>query len=216
MWDIISSIPASVEHPAVTVYTVASGDERHTTRHTRSLTGGVKTTRLGAVQRRVLMTVLKLALDTVSGTRRSEEDIWVPWRPEAFMSTERTSAERVAVSKALATLHKRRLLMVRRHEGGRAQAVRLTAPGRDIAWELYSHGGRTLEQEQVRLANLLRAEVRRAVYRGLPRTPVVRPQRGAPREARAIRQALLEVDRGDPDAEPGTLAAPGFGATPDA
>jgi len=174
----------------------------------------VKTTRLGAVQRQVLMRVLNLAWDRAAEDGTSPELAWAPWQPKRQGLMENvTTGEASVLSRALVSLEERRLLMVRRHPGGRAYAVRLTRPGFDVAMELQAGGGRTIEQQREALAALLPAGIRVAVpiaYRELKRSDLDDEHR----EALARFVNLYDVWTGDPEDRGTGNYWPGINATP--
>ena len=198
VWDTTQVQDSPTRHPAVTVETVASRDERHHGRHTKR-SGGVKTSKLGAVQRRVLMRVFILAGDKAVEGAIPLTEAWVPWKPkQQDLMPDFTPEEASSLSKALVSLEGRRLLMVRRHEGGRAYAVRLTVPGYTIAMELLNFGGQTIEQKRDANVKRLDANMRAAapvVQRELRRSGL-----SDERRARLQRFAdLYDLLVGDPE-----------------
>ena len=214
MWEAILTHDAPGASPAGTVECVGTRDERRHVRHTKKRSGGVRTSKLGAVQRRVLMRLLNLAWDRAAKDGTDPADAWVKWEPKKQgLLPNFTSKEASSLSKALVSLENRRLLMVSRHDGGRAQAIRLTVPGFDIAMELQRNNGRTVEQRREEMAQLLPAWIPAAApiaYREIKRTGISDEYRDALKSF----VELYDLWTGDPEDRGTGNYMPGIGATP--
>jgi DNA-binding MarR family transcriptional regulator len=167
VWDNVQSTPASADHPAATVYTVGSDDERHTTRHTSTTPTRGRAARdrqLGRVQRKILrwlwVTEQRMVQFATPKERRDIEVYGVPWRHVAKKIEERPSA----VSEALRgdrqrSLRERDLVsfMVDRSTG-RVTRVKLTPLGAEAARRLGKDGRPDLriaaEQERASFVRL--------------------------------------------------------------
>ena len=160
------------------------------------------------------MRVLNLALDRYAKDRTDPTDAWVKWEPKKQgLLPNFTPKEASSLSKALVSLEDRRLLMVRRHDGGRAQAIRLTVPGFDVAMELQRINGRTVEQGREEMAQLLPAWIPAAApmaYREIKRTGISPGYRDALQSF----VELYDLWTGDPEDRGTGNYMPGIGAKP--
>lgn len=105
---------------------------------------------------------------------------WILWGAERFAKhidwpkPSATATKSTALSRGLAELERLRLVSVQRHDGGRAERVRLTPSGTDVAFEIAEYGW-TASMERDRLRSMIpprlrktRTEVHRELRRGSP------------------------------------------------
>ena len=182
MWDATQEAQDAQGCPAATLVSVASGRKRHTTRRTSR----AKTTKLGRLQRRIIVDIFKRMWE--AGHERGElgED-WVRWVPKHHVD-EVTPASSASASKALKALEKRRLMLVRRNDGGRAHTVRLSDAGLDYAMRELDGTHAKEARRRLRSANLPAA-----IRRSVPKFYVELRSSSTDSERRAALQAFTEA-----------------------
>lgn len=146
MWDAIAGATGWPRCPAGTVYSVGTRDERRHERHTKAGSGRRQrsTGGLSQQQRSVLTWIAAREQATRGGARSAVDFLFKKYldNPDASVSPK----ERASLSRSLARLEERGLLVRVGSRGGPASRVRLTAAGRSEAARLQEAAGLTTAQ----------------------------------------------------------------------